>query len=193
MRAEQLVAEGAHALISFGLAGALVPGLAPGALLLPREVIGIDSGQIFPVDAAWHARVVDAARACNLSLRAEDSLAGSDLAVTVAADKANLAAACGAVAVDMESHVVAAVARRHGLPLLVVRAVADPAERGSPALALAGVGPEGETRPWTVARHVVRAPWALPALLRLAADSRAGLAALRDAVTRLGPAAFRLV
>ena len=36
----------------------------------------------------------------------------------------------------------------------------------------------------------VSKPWTLAALLRLAADSRAGLAALGQAVLRLGPTAF---
>ncbi len=190
-QAERLVAEGARALISFGLAGAQVPDLAPGALVLPRAVIEVPSGQVFPVDAAWHTRVVAAAASCGLSLVSEVTVAGSDQAVTTATDKAALARVSGAAVVDMESHVVAAVAREHRLPMLVLRAVADPADRGIPALALAGLGPDGATRPWTVARHLVMAPWALLALIRLAADSRAGLAALGGAVTRLGPAAFR--
>jgi len=39
----------------------------------------------------------------------------------------------GAIAVDMESHVVAAVGAAHGLPVAAMRVVTDPAERTLPA------------------------------------------------------------
>ena len=55
-RANALVAAGADALVSFGLAGGLDPALAPGAILVPREVIA-DDGAALPTDAAWCAQV----------------------------------------------------------------------------------------------------------------------------------------
>ena len=189
-RAEALVAAGASALLSFGIAGALRPGLAPGALLLPRAVVMAGQGE-WAVTIGWHRRLVESAEAAGLTLLSDVTLAGSDGAVTGAGAKADLARSSGAVAVDMESHILAGVAARHGLPFLVLRAVADPAERGIPAPALAGLGPDGETRAGAVALRLLAAPWMLPALLRLARDSEAGLAALRAAVSALGAAAFR--
>jgi hopanoid-associated phosphorylase len=188
--AERLIAEGATALMSFGIAGGLVPGLEPGALLLPPAVIAPESDDVFPVDKAWHARVMAAAAACGLPLVTTAPVVGLDRAVTTVAEKAALARTTGASAVDMESHVVAAVAREHGVPLLVLRAIADPARRTIPAPALVGLGPEGEARPLAVALRLLAAPWTLLALMRLAADSRAGLVALDQAVQRLGPAAL---
>ena len=44
----------------------------------------------------------------------------------------------GAIAVDMESHVVADAAARHGVPVAAIRVVIDPAERTIPRSALAG-------------------------------------------------------
>ena len=189
-RAEALVAAGATALLSFGIAGALRPGLAPGALLLPQAVVLAGQGE-WAVSSDWRQRLVESARTTGLALLSEVTLAGSDRAVTGAGSKADLARRSGAVAVDMESHVLAEVAARHGLPFLVLRAIADPAERGIPAPALAGLGPDGETRAGAVALRLLAAPWTLPALLRLAKDSEAGLAALRAAVSALGTAAFR--
>ncbi len=189
-RAEALVAGGAAALISFGIAGALVPGLAPGTLLLPRAVVVPGRGE-WPATPVWHQRLLELAAAAGLALQGGVTMAGSDGAVTGAAGKAALARASGAAAVDMESHILAAVAARHGLPFLMLRAIADPAERGIPAPALAGLGPDGETRPGAVALRLLEAPWTLPALLRLAGDSKAGLEALGIAVSALGPAAFR--
>jgi adenosylhomocysteine nucleosidase len=89
--------------------------------------------------------------------------------------------------VDMESHVVAAVAAAAGLPFLVIRAIADPAGRALPAAALAGLSPDGGTRPWTVLLALARSPGQLIALIRLAGDSAAGIAALGRVGGRLGP------
>ena len=188
-RTEAMVAGGARALVSFGIAGALVPGLEPGALLLPRAVVLAGRGEA-AVTLDWHRRVCDLAAVAGLALLSDVTIAGSDDPVTGASGKAELARISGAAAVDMESHIVAEIAARHGLPFLVLRAIADPAERGIPAPALAGLGPEGETRPGAVALRLMAAPWTLPALLRLAKDSEAGLAALRAAVSALGAAAF---
>ena len=182
-RAEVLVAAGVTALISFGTAGALVSGLPSGTLILPDGVVGDGTGKL---DTAWRDRVCARAVAAGLPLLTGVTVAGSQQPVCSPAAKATLAARTGAVAVDMESHIVAAVAERFGLPFLVLRAIADPADRAIPPVALAGLGPEGETRPGAVALRLLMAPWALPALLRLAADSRASLAALTEAVTRLG-------
>ena len=189
-RTEALVAEGAAGLVSFGIAGALVPDRRPGRLLLPPTVVGLDRHDAWPVDRRWHRLLAERAMAAGLVLDAGVSLCGSDRPVTTAADKAALAAVTGAAAVDMESHIVAAVARAHGLPFLVLRAIADPAERAIPAPALAGLGADGQTRPWAVAARLLAAPWTLPALIRLAADSAAALAALAEAIRRLGPQAF---
>ncbi len=180
-----LVAGGAQALISFGIAGALQPGLLPGAVVLPRAVIVPGVGEV-AVSALWHRRLAGRAEAGGLSVLSTVTVAGSDHAVDGASGKAELARVSGAVAVDMESHVVAEVAARHGLPFIVLRAIADPAERGIPGPALAGLGPDGETRPGAVMMRLLAEPSALPALLRLAQDSKAGLAALRRAVSVIG-------
>ena len=140
--------------------------------------------------AAWHQRVNEQAKAAGLALLSECTMAGSDIAVAGAMGKKALARSSGAVAVDMESHILAQIAARHGVPFLILRAIADPAERGIPAPALAGLGPDGETLPLAVVLKLLAAPWTLPALLRLARDSQAGLSTLKAAVSALGPAAF---
>ena len=94
------------------------------------------------------------------------------------AAKALLFASFGALAVDMESGAVAEACVRAGKPFAVLRAIADPAGRGIPALAMRGLGPEGETRPLAVAAGLLRRPGDLPALIRLGRDSQAALAAL---------------
>lgn len=171
----RLVMEGAAALVGFGLAGGLDPALRPGDLLLPDEVC-LEDGTVIPVHAGWRAALLARGlRACGGRILASRAV------VTDPASKRRLFERTGAAAVDMESGAVA----RSGLPFVVLRAVGDPARRAIPAAALAGVGPDGSVRPAAVALRLLAAPWQLPALLRLAADSRAGLEALRGAVTRV--------
>ncbi|NYZ16714.1 nucleoside phosphorylase [Azospirillum sp. RWY-5-1] len=178
----RLVAEGATALVSFGLAGGLDPALRPGDLLLPDKVC-FEDGTVLPVHAGWRAALLER------GLRAVGGrILASRGVVADPAAKRCLFDCTGAGAVDMESGAVA----RSGLPFVVLRAVADPADRAIPAAALAGVGPDGAVRPAAVALRLLAAPWQLPALLRLATDSRAGLEALRGAVagTPLDPPPF---
>jgi hopanoid-associated phosphorylase len=178
--AEELLADGAPALISFGLAGGLAPGLRPGRLLLPERVL-LPGGGAIAVDPAWHAR----ARAA-LPEAATAPLGGSDRPLADPAAKAALHRA-GAAAVDMESHAVARAAAAAGRPFLVIRAVADPAGRALPAAALVAVAPDGGTRLAALLLALARRPAELAQLVRLARDGSAAFAALGGVGARLGP------
>ena len=136
-------------------------------------------------DPAWRAALA----ACLKSndLEAEDApLQGSDRALTSPQDKAELHRAHGAFAVDMESHAVAAAAKAAGLPFLVLRAVADPAERALPTWATAATGSDGRVKLGTAITALCRRPWEIPAAMRLGAETRSALNALGRAV-RLCP------
>lgn len=187
-RAQALRETGCSALLSFGLAGGLDPALQPGTLLLPSTVLAPD-GCRFDVDRSWHAHVSEAGRAASLTWAA-CLLAGCERVLADPTDKRALAEHTGAGAVDMESHRVAAVAARHGLPFLVLRVVADPAHHALPRAALAAVRPDGRTDVRAVALSLLRRPWDLAALIRLGRDSERAFASLRRAVPALGASAF---
>lgn len=174
-RAEAEVARltglGVRALLSVGIAGGLDPALAPGARVVPARVCDTAGG-------AWATAL----------LPGTGTLAGVDAAVTTPGAKAALRVATGAVAVDMESHVVARAAAAAGLPFAVLRIVADPANRGVPQAALGGVGPDGTPRMWPVIAGLLRRPKDLPGLLALRRDYTAALAALEKAAAELMPA-----
>ncbi|CAK0769656.1 Nucleoside phosphorylase domain-containing protein [uncultured Gammaproteobacteria bacterium] len=174
-----LVERGAAGLVSFGIAGGLDPSLRPGTLILAGTVIG-PGGEIWSCDADGVRELTHrvGALANPPAFVTGVRIAGSDSAVVSVADKRVMVEAVTAAAVDMESHAVAAMAEERGLPLLVIRAVADPAGRSLPPLALAGIAGDGSTRPWAVVAKLLLAPQHLPALLRLASDSSAGFAAL---------------
>lgn len=176
--AEAALAQGATALMSFGVAGGLDPALRTGDLLLPRVVTGAD-GERFAVDAALHGSL-------RSRLAANDSdLLSVDRVVMDSAAKAKLHAEGGAAAVDLESLAVARVATAHGRPFIVLRVVADEASRSLPPAALVGLNAKGRAAPGRVLAALLRRPRQLPALIALARDTRRALASLSVAPAAL--------
>jgi hopanoid-associated phosphorylase len=167
-------------ILSFGVAGGLDPALSPGAIIVATSVRDASNGISTQADPDWVRALMQA-----LPQAVSGALAGSDTAVATLADKAALHAASGALAVDMESHIAARIARSQGLPFAACRVVIDPATRAVPPLALAGMGSDGRTDVGAVMAGLLKAPWQLPALMRLGRDAsaaRASLSALRQAV-----------
>ncbi len=104
------------------------------------------------------------------------------------ADKAAAHSTSGAVAVDMESHAIAAVAASADVPFVAIRAIADPAGRPLPRAVLGSIGPGGRPRVGHVILGICLRPWETPALLHLRGDTAAALASLRRLVGGLGTA-----
>ncbi len=169
---EDNIRAGVGALISFGIAGGLEPGLAPGTILVASTIH--DGAVRFTSDPAWAG---DLARALPRARVAE--IAGVDEAICDVRSKAELRARTGSSAVDMESHIVARLAARYRLPLAALRVVSDPAERALPAAALAGMAPDGTTDIGAVLLSLIREPRQLPGLIRTALDARAAFLALK--------------
>lgn len=179
--ARTLLERGARGLVSFGLAGGLDPDLPPGTLILADRVIGGTSS--FPTDSVWREAL--AARLAPLSPLIRP-LADGGIVLVSAADKRALFESSGAVAVDMESATVARLAGEAGVPFVVVRAIADPASRSLPFAALAGMGEDGNVRPFAALAALLRHPGQIPALIGLARDSAAAMATLRRAAGIVG-------
>jgi hopanoid-associated phosphorylase len=181
--AERLLAGGASALLSFGIAGALAPGLTSGTILLPRRVRG-KADDIFAADAAWHLRVRAALLERSIAV-IEDDLLGATEIVAACGAKAELHRRSGAVAVDLESGIAAAAAQRSGRPFLTMRAIADPADFALPPAALVGIDSAGRTVLLPVLRSILRRPGQVADLVRLARHTRRALAALARAAPAL--------
>jgi hypothetical protein len=113
-------------------------------------------------------------------------IAGVDTPLADAAGKAAFFAATGAAAVDMESAIVARAAERHGLPFAILRVIADPAHRPLPGAALVAMRADGEVDLAAVLGALIREPSQLPALIRLALDTRRAFSALVHARALLG-------
>ncbi len=187
--ARRLVAERVAALLSWGMAGALDPGLAAGALVLPAEVISPE-GLVFKTAPEWRARVSSAMASrhtvCSGRLLTCAEPLGSPAAKSHAFRRA------GAVAVDMESSAVAEIAAGARLPFLALRAIVDTAADEVPRSALSALTPEaGALRIGRLLAALARAPQELPALLRLGGRYRSARRALAT-VARSGALAPRL-
>lgn len=179
---------GCAGLVSFGLAGGLDPALPAGSLVIASAVVGPD-GTAHPVDPAWRNRLASrlGERWGERWLIAAGPIAGSVAAVGDPREKRALLVRAGAVAVDMESLAVAEVARAHALPLLVVRAIADPATRRVPAWLDGAINPAGRPRVAAVLAGLAAHPGDIAALCRLGADARRGMAALSGVAALAGP------
>ncbi len=104
-----------------------------------------------------------------------------------ASAKRTARAATGAIAVDMESHIAAAVAVRHGLPFAVARVVSDGADRSLPKAAQAGMAADGSMDIAAVLRALARDPRQLPALIRVGREAETAFRALGRGRDLLGP------
>ncbi len=181
--AARLARDGAVLLVSFGICGGLDPELRPGDLVLADTVLTGD-GARHPTSA--EQRPVLEARLSGLSLRiAAGALLCQDRPLAGAADKGARFAATGALAVDMESFGVARAAQAAGLPFLVVRAIADPAERSLPRAALKAIGPDGRLKLFSALAAMYLRPWESPALVRLAYETRLAFDTLEKVAARI--------
>ena len=175
----QALTQGTTAFLSFGIAGGLAQA-EPGTWLVADAVTA--RGSRWPVDAAWAALL-----ALSLPGALRGDIAGADTIVGEPADKNALRAATGALAVDTESHVVAAFAAAHGVPFAVFRVIADPAGRALAPAACKGMRRDGTIDQRAVFGSLLRQPGQLPLLLRNAADTRRALRALSRGRRLLGP------
>ena len=177
---EREFSRGATAIISIGIAGGLVAAMMPGSWVIADAVVTRTAR--WPVDAAWATALTG-----RLPGAVRGVLVGMDTIVASSADKRALGRATGAIAVDTESHVVAAFAAMHGIRFAVLRVIADPVGRAVAPAATRGMRSDGSVNPRAVLGSLARAPRQLPALLRNAIDARIAFRALLRGRRLLGP------
>jgi hopanoid-associated phosphorylase len=183
MRLETLLearAAKAQGIISIGIAGGLAPGLQAGDWVLAEAILA--DGVPMPTDSSWTRRLGE-----RLSEAAKGLLIGADAIVMEAARKADQHRTTGALAVDMESHVVARVARRHGLAFAAARVVSDPAHRTLPPAARIGMRRDGGIDLPAVLRSVLAQPDQIPSLILTGWEAECSFRSLLRGHRRLGP------
>jgi hopanoid-associated phosphorylase len=169
-RLESAVA-GARGVISIGIAGALSPQLRPGDLVVAAAVLARE--QRFASDGEWSARLVAQLPGAMLG-----PIAGTNMLIATAAEKARMFDATGAYATDMESHIAAEIAQSRDLPFAGLRIVADIATSDLPACASVALTPEGKVNLAAVLGSAVKSPRQIPQIVRMARESKAAFAAL---------------
>ena len=167
-------------LISFGVAGGLDPDLSPGTCVVGSAVLYGDS--CTSTDAVWSQQLLG-----KIPEAVYGPLMGVSAPVARPEDKRALYEQTGAVAVDMESHIVARIAHKHDIPMAAIRVITDPAERALPACAVSAMRPNGTTDILAMIRSIMTRPRELPALLQTALDARAARSTLMRGRKLLGP------
>ena len=168
-----------RAVISFGLAGALDPSLAVGDLVLGNAVVSVpemrsDDARVRALTEMLARRLTEG----HVAFR-RGSIAGVDQPASSMMAKSELARGTGAIAVDMESHIAAAYAVRHGLPFAALRVISDGAGHEIPPVAASAMRPDGSVDVLGIIGGLVRAPGQLPALIATARHAAVAFSVLR--------------
>ncbi len=163
----------ANCLVSFGIAGALAPDLRPGDVVISTEVIAGD--QRWRAEEPFRRRVADLASGLGAL---EGPVLGAAAVLATTAEKRRAWSETGALAVDLESDVVARIATSAGIPFVVVRTIADTVLRELPPAALIPLTEAGTPQLARVLASVLRRPRQFVALVGLARETRTALSAL---------------
>ena len=164
-------------LVSFGIAGGLAPELTAGTVIVSGEVVS--ERERWANNPKNQQQVSRFAR----SIGAVEGLvfgAGSILATQT--EKSRAWTKTRALAVDLESEIVARIATALGIPFVVLRTVADTARRDLPPASLIPLDANGKPFLPKVFAEVLRRPSQLPEMIGLAQETRIALSAL------IGPA-----
>lgn len=187
--AQDLLRQGASALVSFGIAGGLDPNLKVGDYVLATSIFTPEH-HLLPCDEGWHEAVFQAAEEAGDRLH-QGRFAGSDWAVTSPRLKAWLHHVSGeAMLVDMESHAVARIAWEEKVPFLALRCVVDDAGTSLPSIVRGSIGSTGHPRKALVAFRLALSPWNYQKLRYLEANSKQAHQAL-EGLSPLAQALFR--
>ena len=162
-------------IVSFGIAGGMDPKLRSGSVLLPKAVVTAD-GAFFQTDDTWRRSV-----AKNWPVAREQSRQlGVNKLIKSTDEKMQLFQATGAHALDMESHVIAAYAKKRGIPFLILRSIADSAKDTVPEIALAGMNKNGRATALSLLRKLIQHPSSLTQVAKLAYSSNTAMRALKN-------------
>jgi nucleoside phosphorylase len=164
--AESALRDGSvEVVLAFGCAGGLVPELSAGALVVPECVVDAATGTTTVASAAVRASLLRAAERASLPTH-HGALLTAPRPLTTPAEKAQAALSFAAVAVDMESAAIAAVAERRRVPFACVRSILDPVDCTLPAESL--IDPSrGRPRPTALLRYLWTRPQAISELRQL--------------------------
>lgn len=172
-------AVGAAGIMSYGMCGALADGLAIGDWVVGDRL----SGAIEMIcDPAWAAALL----AKLPGARTGGYFADGRL-IDTAAEKLALGERHNALAVDMESHVAAAVAAERGLPFAVLRCVSDGARHLLPHAITVSMRPDGGVDVAAMLRSLAARPSQVADIARTSAGFIRAMRELQRGAAMVGP------
>lgn len=177
-RLEQ-AAKGAAGIVSFGMCGALVDGLAIGDWIVADRLSGAIT---LECDAEWR----DALAATLSGARVGGFFADGRMIDTVA-EKLALGERHVALGVDMESHIAGAVAAERGLPFAILRCVSDGARHLLPHAITVSMRPDGGVDGKAMLRSVAARPGQVADIARTTAGFAKAMRELKRGARRVGP------
>jgi adenosylhomocysteine nucleosidase len=153
-----------HVCISSGLAGSLRPQYRCGEVLSARETREASSHRVIESDARLHEAAIA------IGARPVQTFCTSDYLILTREGKRRMGGIADAV--EMESFCVLAEASQRGVPAVAIRAISDSVDEELPFDFSNALDRRGSIQYLRVAGRVARAPYRLPALLRLGWRSR---------------------
>lgn len=175
--AEELALSGMELLISWGTAGALTTGLEAGDLVIPEEIVD-DAGHALKTDPTIRGQLLHRLDDCPANIYLGRIYQAAQV-VRGSAEKIGLHERYKAIAVDMESAAIGAVAARRGLPFLVIRSIVDTLSAPVPQAVLDCTDSFGTVRTLALFKALGAHPGEIPGLLRLIAAFRKSAQTLR--------------
>ncbi len=175
----EAAAEGARGIVSFGMAGALADGLAIGDWVIGDRLCGTVEASC---DLAWAA-----ALAAQLPGARIGGVYADGRMIGTATEKLSIGAAQEALAVDMESHIAAAVAAEYGLPFAIVRCISDIARHEMPPAITVAMRADGGVDVAAVLRSLVTRPGQVPDMIATVAGFAWAMGTLKRGAVRIGP------
>ena len=162
---EEAIAQGAKALMSFGIAAGLDPRLHAGTIMTASHIHG--GAKTLASDEPWAARLSAALSEAGIAPLSHDPITHAAEMLTTPEAKAQLRAATNAGGADMESYGIAEAAAARALPFATLRVVADTFDVGLPSVAVDAATPDGRVDVMKSVWGAITHPGQIPELIRL--------------------------
>ena len=175
--AEELIKSGCEALLSFGISGGLNPGLEAGNILMPDIIIN-ENGDSFYTSNIWTTKIRGVLG--NSFKIINEPIIGVEKVVKTTTEKNKLYKNYLASAVDMESHRVGKIAKKHNVPFLVIRAISDTSVDSLPGSAIGVINADGKINFLSVLLKLLQKPRDFSQLYLLSRSYRIALKSLRN-------------
>ena len=162
---DSLSAQNVDALVSFGTAGALHEDSKSGDIIIPENII-TTLNQSLNIASAWRDNILNNLECCPVKILRND-IYTSEKVISTITEKRELNRNTGAIAVDMESALIANAAKNLNIPCLVIRVVVDEVDSVIPTKVLNCTDAYGDVAYARLLMSILKQPGLIRDLLKL--------------------------